>query len=80
MTNMQAAFDRLRAASRADAAPDARARRRHLETLADLIRVNGDAFAKAICEDFGGRSPDETRMLELAPLLRGIRHARRHVA
>lgn len=77
--DLQAAFDRLRAASRAQAAPDAPARRRLLGTLADLIRANGKAFTDAISEDFGGRSPDETRMLELAPLLRGIGHARRHV-
>ena len=77
--DLQTAFDRLRAASRAGGAPDVQARRRRLETLADLIHANGQAFTDAISEDFAGRSPDETRMLELAPLLRGIGHARRHV-
>ena len=78
--DLKPAFDRLHAASRSQTAPDAAARRASLARLAAMIRDHADAFAEAISADFGGRSPDETRMLEIVPAMRGIRHARRHVA
>ncbi|MBN9545309.1 MAG: coniferyl aldehyde dehydrogenase [Alphaproteobacteria bacterium] len=77
--DLLAAFGRQRAASRSHPAPDAGSRRRHLDMLADLVRTHAEAFASAISDDFGGRSHNETRMLELVPVMRGLRHARRHV-
>ena len=76
---LRAAFDRLHLASRSSPAPDAKERRAALGTLADLVRDKADAFADAIAEDFGGRSRDETQMLELVPLIRGIRHAQKRL-
>lgn len=78
--SLLAVFARLRAASRAVAAPDASSRRGHLDTLADLVRAHAEAFIAAISEDFGGRSRDETQMLELVPALQGLRHAHRQLA
>ena len=77
---LNAAFAVLHRASRTHPAPDAAARRRALATLAAMVRDHAEAFIRAISEDFGGRSPDETRMLEILPAIRGIRHARRHVS
>jgi coniferyl-aldehyde dehydrogenase len=77
---MRAAFDRQHAASRAEPAPDAGARRRLLATLGDLILNNREAIAAAIAQDFGGRAQAETELLEIVPALRGIRHARKSLA
>lgn len=79
-TSLLPAFQRLRAASRAEPAPGAAARRDSLERLAALVRAQAPALAAAIDADFGGRSPDETRLLEVVPLLRGIRYAQRRLA
>ena len=76
---LHAMFAPLRQASRAAPAADADTRRARLETLATLVRENVERIAEAIDADFGGRSHDETRMLEVLPALRGIRHAQRHV-
>ncbi|MBG1231201.1 coniferyl aldehyde dehydrogenase [Aestuariivirga litoralis] len=77
--NLHPVFDVLHQASRAQPAPDVEARRESLGRLATLVKANADAFAQAISADFGGRSPDETQMLELVPVMNSIRHARRHV-
>lgn len=50
-----------------------------LRRLADLIETNAFAFQQAISEDFGYRASDETKLLELAPLMGEIRHARAHL-
>jgi acyl-CoA reductase-like NAD-dependent aldehyde dehydrogenase len=50
-----------------------------LHTLEKMLLDEGGALAQAISLDFGGRSPHETRMLEIFPSLEAIRHARRHL-
>ncbi len=55
-------------------------RRDRLQRLIVLVQRHADIFARAISEDFGGRSPHETQLLEVIPTLRAARHARRHVA
>ena len=44
-----------------------------------LAALASEDFVDALDADFGGRSSDETRMLELFPLLDQIAHARRHL-
>ncbi len=44
-----------------------------------LLRDHGDDIAAAIGEDFGHRSPHETRILELFPSLQAAKHARARV-
>lgn len=74
-------FARQHAASRADTSPaPAEARRAALAVLAALVKDNTAAFADAIAADFGGRARAETELLEIMPVVRGITHARRHVA
>src|SRR5689334_4449448 len=53
------------------------ARRRALEALGDAITTYGTRLSQAVNEDFGVRPELETRMLEMLPLLDGIRHTRR---
>ncbi|SIQ88004.1 coniferyl-aldehyde dehydrogenase [Rhizobium sp. RU35A] len=79
-TTMRAIFDRQHAASRREPAPDLAARRAALRRLEKRLVANADAIAGAIAQDFGHRSHDETRLLELLPAIRALRHARRHVA
>ncbi|HXW20324.1 MAG TPA: coniferyl aldehyde dehydrogenase [Roseiarcus sp.] len=68
-----------RVASRAKTL-DLAARLDALGRLRALTFDNAEAIARAISEDFGGRSHDETRLLELAPTLSAIRHARKNLS
>lgn len=47
-----------------------------LNRLENLLRENVDAIARAIDQDFGGRSAHETQLLEFFPSLESIKHAR----
>lgn len=73
-------FDLLLSASRTAPSQDAVVRRALLERLATLIHTYADGFSRAISDDFGGRSLDETRFLEIVPTMRAIRYAQKHVA
>lgn len=79
MDDLLQRFARLQEASRAEIEPPLAVRLRRLDALAALVRGNIDAFAAAIAADFGHRSREETRLLEIFPSLEGIRHARRHL-
>lgn len=68
-----------RAAQRREGPPSARVRIERLAELEDMVRKRADAFADAISADFGNRSRFETSLLEIAVLISGIRHARKHV-
>jgi coniferyl-aldehyde dehydrogenase len=61
-------------------APDYEHRMRALAALGNGLRARQDDLLRAVDEDFGGRSREETLMLELFPLYDQIRHARRHLA
>lgn len=65
-----------------DRAPglDRGARQQALASLEALLRANTEALCAAVDRDFGGRSPAETRLLEIFPAIEAIRHARRHLA
>lgn len=79
-TNLKASFEQQFSASRSMPAPDASLRRDRLVRLERLLIDNTDAICTAISADFGGRSVSETKLLELLPAVRGIHHARRHLA
>lgn len=68
-----------RAAQRREGPPSARVRIERLAELENMVRKRADAFADAISADFGNRSRFETSLLEIAVLISGIRHARKHV-
>lgn len=78
--DLRTAFERQHAASRAQPALDLLARRAALRRLREMLRTEGRAIAKAISDDFGGRSSAETEFLEAVPLHNALRHAYRHVA
>ncbi|MFJ2994317.1 coniferyl aldehyde dehydrogenase [Pandoraea sp. NPDC087047] len=63
-----------------DASPrvDWPTRKRQLRALQTMLHKYREPFAKAIDEDFGGRSALETDMLEVFPSLGNLKHALRH--
>lgn len=79
-SRLEQLFGLQRAASRQAPAPDAGIRRQRLETLRQLVLRNEARLIDAISQDFGNRSADETRLLEMVVTLNAIRHARRHLA
>ncbi len=79
-SDLQAAYEHLHAASRAEPYPAWSVRRDRLRRLASLIRNNETLLCKAISDDFGHRSTAETQVLDVVPSLEAIRHALRHGA
>jgi coniferyl-aldehyde dehydrogenase len=61
-------------------APHHRQRVAALESLEAAVIEHREEIVRATNEDFGGRARQETLLLELAPLLDGIRHTRKHLA
>lgn len=78
-TPLNLAFGRVQVASRDVPNPSLAERRRRLDALERLVSENVSAFVDAIATDFGHRSANETRLLEVFPSLEGVRHARRHL-
>lgn len=81
------ASDRIRAviaAQQAAFAQDPRRsladRRRDLGIVEALVLDNEDAIAEAIDADFGGRSRNETRLLEIVVTAQAARHARKDLS
>ena len=79
-SDLQAAYEHLHAASRAEPYPAWSVRRDRLRRLAALIRDNETLLCEAISDDFGHRSAAETQVLDVVPSLEAIRHALRHGA
>ena len=49
-----------------------------LGALAEALVRRADEFTNAIAADFGHRSPHETKLADLYPVIASLRHARRH--
>lgn len=73
-------FARQRSAFAHDTNPPLRERLRRLDNLERILSLHQEDWASAIGQDFGGRSREETRLLELFPSLEALRHTRRHLA
>src|SRR3712207_2745498 len=69
------AFARQRTAFDRDGGLPLEARRAELTKLRALIKARADDFAKAVADDFGGRSRHETLIAEVGVLLAAIDHA-----
>lgn len=65
-------FSKQRAASRQDPYPSLETRSQNLDKLQKIFSENQEAIAKAVNADFGCRSHQETRMLEIFGLLGGV--------
>lgn len=76
---LKARFEAQRLAYRRHPFPSLRERRYRLTQLKQLILDNQDAIAEALNQDFGGRSPSETRNAEVLPSIQGLNYALRHL-
>jgi coniferyl-aldehyde dehydrogenase len=74
--HLRALLETQRAAARQDRLPDRATRLERLARLRRLVRWHDTEIEAAISEDFGVRSPMETRLAELALIVAEIRHAR----
>jgi coniferyl-aldehyde dehydrogenase len=75
---LRARLDAQRAAF-ARGAPDYERRMEALATLRAAVHGRQAELLRAVADDFGGRSDDETLMLELFPFYDQVRYARRHL-
>ena len=78
--DLQAAFERQRAAYAAEPYPDWPVRRDRLQRLRRLLEQNEARIAAAIDADFGGRPPIETELAEQFPSLEEVKGALKHGA
>ena len=76
---LQAALAMQRQAYRADPVPALAERRKHLRAMQAFVRDHRQALCDAISADYGHRSPHETLLAEVFPVLDGIDHALRHL-
>lgn len=77
---LEATFAKQRAAFRRNPYPEARLRREHLKRLECAVARAQDELARALDQDFGGRSKYEVLFSEILVSLNAIRHARKHTS
>ncbi len=77
--DLQAAFERLKAAQRKDPMPSYEQRIGWLDALLRSVRNNRKQIADAISADFGNRSFHETQVAEIFTLIGGLRHTKKHL-
>ncbi len=73
-------LDRLCAAYRREPMPDLATRLDRLRRVEVALRRHRKQLVRAVSEDFGNRAEAETLLMEVLPLLEGIKHHRRHLA
>jgi coniferyl-aldehyde dehydrogenase len=76
---LNAALALQRAAQLEQPMPSLAQRQADLRTLSRFVKENREALIQAISTDYGHRSRHETLMMEIAPVLSGIRHALKHL-
>jgi coniferyl-aldehyde dehydrogenase len=76
---LQAALARQRAAYLRQPVPSRAERVADLRALERFVRENRQPLIDAVSADYGHRSPHETVMTEILPLLGAIKHARKHL-
>ncbi len=76
---MHAAFQHLKSCWLEDPYPAVKVRKAWLSALERMLVEQDSRIAELIAEDFGGRDPDHTRLVDILPSLLAIRHARRHL-
>jgi coniferyl-aldehyde dehydrogenase len=76
---LQDLFARQRTASRSQALFSDEVRRSQIQRLLDTLKIHEELLVAAVDADYGGRSAHETRLLEIYPLVQGLRHTLRHL-
>jgi coniferyl-aldehyde dehydrogenase len=78
--DMHLAFSRLKDSVYHTPFPSVAERRRCLLNLHAAILEHETLLLEALRKDFGARAPEESRLIELVPLLGEIKHAKRHLS
>lgn len=78
-TLVREAFERLRAGYRADPSPNVDVRLERLGRLRAILKRQQNAINAAIRNDFGSRSPHETKMAEILAVLSQIKYVEEHL-
>lgn len=79
-SELREALTRQQQAFRDQPFPSLAQRKDWLLKLLRMVRANRDAFAQAISDDFTFRSPKETDLVEVMPVVMGIQHMARHLS
>ncbi len=77
--SVQALYEKLQKGYRAQPNPTAREREDRLDRLDAMVAKHREELAKAVSEDFSGRSRHETLLADVVTTLDGVREARRHL-
>lgn len=78
--DIHSAFSRLKKVAQQNAFPSAEERRQCLTRLQTALTDHETSLLDALQEDFGQRAHEESRLLELVPLISEIKHAKCHLA
>ncbi|RDE24659.1 coniferyl aldehyde dehydrogenase [Motiliproteus coralliicola] len=77
--SLGALLERQKAAFKADSYPSLKERQWRLKTLKSALVKNRDALLAALDQDFGGRSHNDSMLLDLMPTLEAISYNRRQL-
>jgi coniferyl-aldehyde dehydrogenase len=75
-TDLRDRLTRMRRSAREHGAPSYDERLEALDKLLEGVLARQEDFVEAISADFGGRPREETRLLEIFPLVSELRHAK----
>lgn len=78
--DIHSAFSRLKKVTQQNAFPSAQERRQGLIRLQASLMDHETVLLEALRKDFGTRAHEESRLIELVPLLGEIKHAKRYLA
>src|SRR5699024_7313973 len=74
--SLETTFERLREGYRRDPYPSFEERIGALDTLAEVVKKHSDEITEAARQDFGHRSPHDTKIAEVFTLLQLIKYIR----
>ncbi len=78
-TEMLAALERQRSAQTSSMPVGVEVREDRLNRLINMLVENGEALVKAMSEDFGHRSSEQSWMTDIIPSIKAAKHARKHM-
>lgn len=76
---MGAILAKQKAANIRDGSPSAEQREAWIDKSIDLLVTHGDALAKAMAEDFGHRSIDQSNLTDIAGSIGALKHSKKHL-
>ncbi len=68
-----------KAANIRDGIPSAERREEWIDKSIDLLATHGEALARAMAEDFGHRSIDQSNLTDIAGSIGALKHSRKHL-